>query len=92
MVLTEEELNLGNAADLAQRGCAAISAGTEEFDLSSINSVDSSAVAVLLAWQRQAHQQQRSIRLVAAPASLLSLINLYGLQDFFEMREPRVAA
>lgn len=91
MVLDEKELNLNNAATVSQRGCAAIAAGTEEIDLSSLNSVDSAAVAVLLAWQRQAQKQSRSLHLLAAPASLVSLISLYGMQDFFELRGTREA-
>jgi len=91
VVLTEKELNLKNAVALSQRGCAAIVAGAEEIDLSSVESVDSAAVAVLLAWQRQAQKQSRSLRLLAAPASLLSLINLYGMQDFFELQNTRAA-
>ncbi len=91
MVLDEKELNLNNAVSVSQRGCAAIAAGAEEIDLSSLDSVDSAAVAVLLSWQRQAQKQSRSLRLLAAPASLLSLISLYGMQDFFELRGTRAA-
>ncbi|MBC3882493.1 STAS domain-containing protein [Undibacterium sp. LX40W] len=85
MVLTEQELNLSNAVTVSQAGLRAIEAGSREIDLSSLQNVDSSAVAVMLSWQRHAQAQQRALSFTGVPASLQSLIALYGLQDFFHM-------
>ena len=76
---------------MSQRGCAAIAAGTEEIDLSSLNSVDSAAVAVLLAWQRQAQNKTVHCTLLAAPASLVSPHQFVRHARLFELRGTREA-
>ena len=54
MVLNEQELNLHNAVTVKKAGLHAIAAGADSIDLSALKTVDSSAVAVLLAWVRAA--------------------------------------
>jgi len=77
------ELTQQNAATVVAAGLAALAAGLTEFDLSGLNKVDSSAVATLLAWQREAVSQQKTLNFHAIPASLVSLISLYGLNTQF---------
>lgn len=48
-------------------------------DLAAVSDVDSTAIALILAWRREAGAQP--LQLLNAPASLLSLIRLYGLDD-----------
>jgi phospholipid transport system transporter-binding protein len=71
----------GNAAALLQLGEAAIRDGDSRFDLSAVKRCDSSAVAVLLAWQRAAHSRGLRLDLEAVPASLCSLATLYGVSS-----------
>jgi phospholipid transport system transporter-binding protein len=68
-----------NAAELLQAGEAAIRDGDSRFDLSSVTRCDSSAVALLLAWQRAAHARGLGLRLEGVPADLCSLATLYGV-------------
>lgn len=77
------ELTQQTAATVVAAGLAALAAGQTEFDLSGLDKVDSSAVATMLAWQRQAVSQQKSLNFHAIPASLVSLISLYGLSNQF---------
>ena len=48
-------------------------------DLSGITEVDSSAVSMLLEWQRQAGKKQQQLHFINVPQSLRSLIQLYGV-------------
>jgi phospholipid transport system transporter-binding protein len=70
-----------NAASLLQSGEAAILASDSRFDLSAVKRCDSSAVALLLAWQRAAHARGLRLELEAVPASLCSLATLYGVSS-----------
>lgn len=85
MILSDQELSLRNAMIVSEAGGQAIQAGAEQIDLSSLRTVDSSAVAVMLAWQRQAQSLNRSLKFTGVSASLLSLISLYDLTEFFHL-------
>ncbi|MDX8378528.1 MAG: STAS domain-containing protein [Gallionella sp.] len=50
-------------------------------DMAKVESVDSAAVSLLLAWSRVAQGQQRTLRVANLPADLLSLANLYGVAE-----------
>ncbi len=71
----------GTAAALLQLGDAAIRADDCRFDLSGVQRCDSSAVALLLAWQRAAHARGMRLELQGIPASLTSLATLYGVES-----------
>lgn len=85
MILSDQELSLRNAVSVSEAGRQAIHAGTEQIDMTLLRTVDSSAVAVMLTWQRQAQALNRRLQFIGVPASLLSLISLYGLTDFFHL-------
>lgn len=85
MILQDQELSLRNAVSVSEAGLQAIHAGTNEFDMTPLQIVDSSAVAVMLSWQRLAQSLNRSLQFIGVPASLLSLISLYGLTEFFHL-------
>lgn len=87
MVLQDQELSLRNAVSVSEAGLQAIHAGSDQIDMSPLQTVDSSAVAVMLAWQRLAQSLNRSLQFTGVPASLISLISLYGLTDFFQVVE-----
>jgi phospholipid transport system transporter-binding protein len=50
-------------------------------DLSRLEQVDSAAVAVLLAWQRRALVEGVALSFSGAPASLVALGKLYGVEE-----------
>jgi phospholipid transport system transporter-binding protein len=68
-----------NAAELLEAGQAAIRGGDLAFDLGAVRQVDSAAVALLLAWQREAVAAKGRIVLANVPAPLASLATLYGV-------------
>ena len=75
-------LTVSNATAALAQGVAAIKAGQTVFDLASVQTVDSSAVAVLLAWKRTARKAGAALSYVNLPASLQSLAALYGVDAF----------
>lgn len=77
-----QELSLQNAANSVQAGLTAIAQGQIDFDLSALKVVDSSAVAVMLEWQRAAKRLGKVITFHDVPANVRSLIELYGLSEF----------
>lgn len=79
MKLQANELTHANVAALLEGGRAAIGAGDLAIDLTAVRQVDSSAVALLLAWQRDAAARGGCIALSNVPPALTSLITLYGV-------------
>ncbi|MES2898435.1 MAG: STAS domain-containing protein [Pseudomonadota bacterium] len=75
-------LTVQNATAALGQGIAAIKAGQTVFDLGSVVTADSSAVAVLLAWKRAARKGGVALSYVNVPAGLQSLAALYGVDDF----------
>jgi phospholipid transport system transporter-binding protein len=90
--LTLESLTVANARTALEQGIAAIRSGQTVFDLSRLTTVDSAAVAVLLAWQRAARKAGATLAYVKLPANLLSLAKLYGVDAFLADPAPVHAA
>jgi len=74
-------LSFQTATAALEQGYAAIEAGTTEFDLGSVGAADSSAVALLLAWQRRARKAGQTLVYLNVPASLRKLASLYGVDE-----------
>jgi len=53
-------------------------------DFAGIDGVDSSAVALLLEWRRQALKRCKTLEFVNLPANLLALAELYGVADLIQ--------
>lgn len=78
MTFSASSLTMLDAAPALQQGLAAIANGQTVFDLGGLSSLDSSAVATLIAWQRAAQAQGATLQFTRVPASLKSLAQLYG--------------
>ena len=55
-------------------------------DFSAITGVDSSAVALLLEWRRQAQARGKRLDFVNLPPNLLALAELYGVAELIQPR------
>jgi phospholipid transport system transporter-binding protein len=53
-------------------------------DFAAITAVDSSAVALLLEWRREAARAGKELRFVNLPANLLALAELYGVSALIQ--------
>jgi phospholipid transport system transporter-binding protein len=77
-----ESVTVANATAVLAQGVAAIKGGQRVIDLACIQTADSSAVAVLLAWQRTARELGATLQFTNMPANLQSLTTLYGVDSF----------
>lgn len=77
--LSLQSLTVANAKEALAQGLAALSAGQTVFDLGQVETVDSAAVSVLLAWQRAAAHSGSTLELRNLPDQLKSLTKLYGV-------------
>lgn len=55
-------------------------------DFAGVTGVDSSAVALLLEWRRQAAQRARRLEFTNLPANLVALAKLYGVADLIQQK------
>jgi phospholipid transport system transporter-binding protein len=79
MKLATASMTNDNAAALLESGVAAIRGGDAHFDLSAVTQVDSAAVALLLAWKREAQARNAELKVINVPPALVNLANLYGV-------------
>ena len=54
-------------------------------DFSGVTEIDSSAVALLLEWRRQAAARGKRLAYVNLPPNLLALAGLYGVADLIQL-------
>ena len=57
-------------------------------DFGAITGVDSSAVALLLEWRRQAAERGKRLEFVNLPPNLLALAELYGVAELIQTPSP----
>ena len=77
-----------NAGGLLERGFSAIRSGDLAVDLGAVANVDSAAVALLLAWQREAAAQGKRLTLTGVPPALTSLAELYSVDGLLLVGSP----
>jgi phospholipid transport system transporter-binding protein len=53
-------------------------------DFAGIDAIDSSAVALLLEWRRQAVRHRKKLVFVNLPDNLVALATLYGVEDLIQ--------
>jgi phospholipid transport system transporter-binding protein len=90
MFVPAQSMTTDTAKGVLDTGLRAIAAGQQVIDLAQVSRVDSSAVAVLLGWQRAAQERAATLHFTNPPASLTSLANLYGVADLLQV--PRTDA
>ena len=56
-------------------------AGAQAVDLAGVTELDSSLLAMLLAWLREAKSAERALRFENVPEGLLTLARLYGVVE-----------
>lgn len=70
------------AADVLEEGRIELTPEVSVFDLSGVTEVDSSALAVMFAWIREARKQGATLRFTNMPANLLNLAVVYDVAEF----------
>ena len=74
-------LTLASVAAALEEGRAAIGEGVSSVDLAEVGELDSSALALLLAWLREAKRQNRSLAFANLPQGLTTIARLYGVAE-----------
>lgn len=88
MMATAAVIKLEGAMTLetaAARHASALPAGSIVFDFSDITQVDSSALALLLAWIKRAKAHGTTVEFRALPNALLALAKLYGVDTLLPL-------
>jgi phospholipid transport system transporter-binding protein len=67
-------------------GLQRIAAGANGVDCAPLAQFDSSALAVLIAWQRAAQARGAALEIVNLPAGLASLAHVYGVDTIISAR------
>jgi len=89
MRVAVDSIGMENAPQVAEVGHAAIASGDAHVDLSGVVRCDSSAVAVLLEWQRAAAAQGLTLTVQGVPAALHSLATVYGVTELLPALDVR---
>ncbi len=74
-------LTLANVAEALAQGNAAIGEGVRSVDLAEVGELDSSALALLLAWLREARRRDCELVFTNLPQGLTTIARLYGVAD-----------
>ena len=80
-MLVSGALTLANVAAVLREGSAVIGEGVRTVDLAEVGELDSSALALMLAWMREAKRQNRELQFANVPQGLTTIARLYGVAD-----------
>ena len=80
-MLVSGALTLASVAAALGEGNAAIAEGVRRVDLGEVGELDSSALALLLAWLREAKRSNRSLEFTNLPQGLTTIARLYGVAE-----------
>ena len=79
--LVEGDITLDTVTGLLAEGLRSFEGKQPVVDFSVVKAADSSALSLMLEWQRQLKRQGRDIAFTRLGASLTSLTHLYGIAD-----------
>ena len=85
-------LTLANVAAVLREGSAAIGEGVRIVDLGEVGELDSSALALLLAWLREAKRQDHELAVANLPQGLTTIARLYGVAELLSARSAELGA
>lgn len=76
-------ITIDNVVAMTQHGISLFEENPLDIDLASVAEVDSSIVSMLLEWLREARRKKIQLRFINIPESVKSLMQLYGVSEFF---------
>ena len=88
---TAATLTHDSAKNALQAGLMRIAAGATEVDCAPLKQFDSSALAVLIAWQRAASERGAALTVANLPSGLASLARAYGVDALLSLQGAGVA-
>ncbi|MBI3524463.1 MAG: STAS domain-containing protein [Betaproteobacteria bacterium] len=75
------DMTLSSAAMLLEEGGKALEHPATVFDLAAVTDVDSSSIAVIFGWLREAQRREKTLSIVNPPEDLLSLAAVYDVSE-----------
>ena len=82
-------VNLSNVRALLEEGRGHLRAGVQTIDLGEVTELDSSLLAVLLAWQREARAANIALAVERLPEGLETIARLYGVESLLPGATPQ---
>ncbi len=82
-------VTLANVASVLEEGRRHLEEGVRTVDLSEVTDLDSSLLAALLAWMRDAKAKDAEIAFTNLPESLRTIAKLYGVDGLLPHSVPR---
>jgi phospholipid transport system transporter-binding protein len=86
-ILVSGPVTLTNVTTILEEGRRHLEEGVGTVDLGEVTEMDSSLVAVLLAWLRDAKSRGRELAFINLPESLRTIARLYGVDSLIPVRE-----
>lgn len=84
-IVVQGAVTIENVVLLTQRGIALFDDQPLTIDLNKVTEVDSTIVSMLLEWLRATRNNNQVLHVINMPASLKSLIQLYGLTELIPL-------
>ena len=85
-VVVSGPVTLANAARVLEEGRSHIAEGARTVDLAEVTELDSSLLALALAWMRDARASKRELSFVNPPEGLQTLSRLYGVEELLPLK------
>lgn len=80
-VFVSGPVTLANVADVLRQGCDELRAGARTIDLGEVSELDSSLLAALFAWMREAKSNDAEVLFANLPEGLMTVARLYGVAE-----------
>jgi phospholipid transport system transporter-binding protein len=84
-VVVSGPVTLANVADVLAEGRRHLEEGVGIVDLSEVSEMDSSLLAAMLAWLRDAKSRDRELTFANLPESLQTIARLYGVDSLLPL-------
>ena len=81
-------VTLANVTRVLEEGRRHLEEGVQSVDLGEVTEMDSSLLALLLAWLRDAKARQQQVSFTNLPASLQTIARLYGVDHLLPVAAP----
>lgn len=79
-IVLSGSVTLANVAHIMEEGRRHLEEGVKTVDVGEVSELDSSLLAMLLAWLREARSRQHELEFANLPESLRTLARLYGVE------------
>ncbi len=78
-IVVSGPVTLANVAAILEEGRRHLDEGVRTVDLGEVTEMDSSLLAAMLAWLREARRRERELAFANLPESLSTIARLYGV-------------